>query len=837
MFIKRKVVENAWVHYTPGWDCHGLPIELKALSAEQAQSDCLHPLEVRSKARALAERTIEDQKRSFREWFISSDWRHCYYTFSLDYSLKQLRAFYDLYSQALIFRDTMPVYWSPSTRTALAEAELQYNQSHTSRSVFLKYGLRGMESCSALVWTTTPWTLLANEAIAFSEKLHYCLVEVESQVLLLARELLPALGQRFEARFVRDVSLEEMHSLSYEDPFDARPKRMIASGHVTTAKGTGLVHVSPHHGLDDFRLAQQYGLPVRDCLVNREGLLEVAPGICLPIIEDNRASDWVLGRLEGGHMLAVEDYQHSYPYDWRTGKPVIIKPSQQWFLNMDPIRDQCLQQLSQVRIYPEVLRKEMESQLRNRPNWCLSRQRKWGVPIPVFYERHNPCQPILNDQVFSAVMRRFQQEGCDVWWKEEPESLLRECSSVDASRLVKGEDILDIWFDSGCSWLSVLPDPPRVADLYLEGIDQIRGWFQSSLITSVALRGRAPFKAIFIHGFALDSTGRKMSKSEGNVIDPMHVVRGQFAAGKSDCGVDGLRFWVARHASSHNDVLVDVQHFRADVLTLLNRVRNSFRFLLGYLCPPPHTPLPAPSQLTVLDKYLLFRLAAFHRRANQAYDDLNLNEVVESLIRFFLYDFSTFYLTRVKDRLYCERRESAGWRSALAVLHHTYHSVAFQLAPITPHLVLEANLAHPLRRDISLWDLMNNLDHFVSDCLFPGHSGSISSAEHFESLFALLHPLIADLNRWSQSEQVHLSEWQCHLLVPPHCLPSLQVSAPPYCPVTDPARRYCSRPPTSTTSPTCAKCYKCARWSTRATRPLRQTGYWLVANRDTSRPT
>ncbi|KPM04861.1 isoleucine-tRNA ligase, mitochondrial-like protein [Sarcoptes scabiei] len=709
IIVKRKLLENYNVDFRLGWDCHGLPIELKAIGNESSN---LSAIEIRSKARQLATDSIAKQMNAFKKWFITADWTNSYRTYDLHYTLQELEAFYSMYKMGLIFRDRMPIYYSPSSGTALAEAELVYNPNHISLSIYFSYPLvmnDESQEINALIWTTTPWTLFANKSIAFSENLNYCLIKISSdeRLFLIARENLSILKESFKNKelVVEKEFTENLSNLKYRDPITNQLRPFIASSIVTSSKASRYV--------------------IEKCLPSKS-------------------------------IILSENYQHNYPYDWRTNQPVIIIPSDQWFINIDSIREECLKALESVRFYPELHRKEMVNQITNRPNWCISRQRKYGVPIPVFFERKSN-QTILNDQIFETLMNKFRSEGIDVWWKLDPIELLSANNQIDARDLIKGPDILDIWFDSGCSWLSVLNEPEKTSEIYLEGIDQLRGWFQSSLITSVALRRKAPYKSIFIHGFALDNEGHKMSKSLGNVIDPIEIIEERNDRHKEGhCGADGLRFWIARNACTHNDVCVDVKMFNENILPVLNRFRNTFRFMIGYLNRTKNAYELIPSdcfwKMRSLDRYLLYCLMNFHQQSQQKYSQYKFDDLTENTIHHVLFEISNFYLTRIKDRLYCNDVNSEDVRSIFTVLHYCYHTILYHMAPIIPHIVLECHQIVPF--DIE------EIIRYEPNLLFK-----TESEDFFRQCFKLIHSIVDELNQWTSTTGNSLSKFDCHFLV------------------------------------------------------------------------
>jgi isoleucyl-tRNA synthetase len=715
------------IELTPGWDCHGLPIELKAVSDNYSS---LTPIEIRQKAKQLALNVIEEQKKSFMSWGVMADWDNPYFTFDSNYIKNQINAFYKLYEKGLVFRDYMPVYWSPSTRTALAEAELQYNDSHISKSVYVKLKLievpqsiRQFGDVYAVIWTTTPWTLAANEAIAYATNQNYAIVTVNklsSDYLLVAYDLIPALEKQFDSQIdiKHIIHGSELKGVKYTNPIalhnESQP--FIESSYVTITKGTGLVHIAPNHGLDDYKLIIKHNIPLKDCIVDESGCYVSAPNSSLNnkfvLTEGNESIVKELGTA----LLFKHDFTHSYPYDWRSKKPVIVRASPQWFINIDAIRDDCIKALENVKFYPDFFKKQLINQIRIRPNWCISRQRSWGVPIPVFYKTDDISfkTPIITEQISNHISKLIHEKGYDIWWKSPveqllPNDILKKILNLSSNDLVKGKDIFDIWFDSGMSWKTVLNEP-QIADIYLEGVDQLRGWFQSSLILSVALRNCSPYKSVLIHGFAVDKDGKKMSKSIGNVIDPNSIIQNE-SKPTNNCGVDGLRWWTAAHASSHDDVAVSLITFE-DTLITINKIRNVLRFMIGSLNDfNAKEHVCNLSQMNILDKYMLHLLHHYLNDIKNSYENLKLSHVIITSTNFIVSEISAFYCTRIKHRLYCKEKYSLERRSCQTVLLYLYNSIVHELSPILPHIMIEANKHLSINEDFIIndpqWDQQN----------------------------------------------------------------------------------------------------------------------------------
>ena len=702
-----KLMRGYKIVYRPGWDCHGLPIELKACK----ETDFVEasPREIRRKAAKFAQTTLKLQKEAFQRWGCMGDWSNPYLTMDPTYEADQIRVFYEMYRKGCIYRGYKPVYWSPSSGTALAEAELEY-QDHTSQAVYVLFPITSTASSSlykstgmasmheadcglfALVWTTTPWTLVANKAICYNPSHTYSLLQIEkdseTKRVLVGSECLPRLESIMgEFSILATLPGSELQGLKYQSPLslkvdDVRP--FLPGDHVTETEGSGLVHTAPAHGFEDHSIGVRHGLNL-ECIVNDEGRYSCDAG---PSLENlsvlGDGNKVIISELKSkGALFGESAYFHRYPYDWRTKKPVIIRSTEQWFASVAALKENAKLALNNVTMHPSSSHNRLVAFLDTRSDWCISRQRVWGVPLPIFYDREMG-EPLVNDDTIRNIEAIFLKQGSDSWWNLPVSDLLPTSLKDKQDKYVKGTDTMDVWFDSGSSWASVLKDSDGVADLYLEGSDQHRGWFQSSLLTSVAAHGRAPYRSVVTHGFVLDGKGTKMSKSLGNVISPSDILNNQ----KKKFGADTMRLWAA-FSNYSSDV-----HLSDGILEqtndFLQKIRNTCRFLLGNLSSfDPRAGLLSYSELSSLDRYLLHLLSTYSMEATRAYESFNFSRLQMLLMRLVPIDLSSFYFDIIKDRLYCDTPHSLARHSTRSTLYHLLQFLTKSIAPVAPHLTEE----------------------------------------------------------------------------------------------------------------------------------------------------
>ncbi len=713
---KYQILRGRKVRYIPGWDCHGLPIELKVLqSMDQDQRQALTPIKLRKKAAAYARKQVDGQMKGFQRWGIWADWQEPYLTLQKNYEAAQIRVFGEMVLKGHIYRGLKPVHWSPSSQTALAEAELEYPDGHTSPSVYVAFpaveltaplrdalstdGIALPSNADALgktlqvaIWTTTPWTLPANLAVSVNERLDYALVDDgDGRLLVVAADLIDSLATTLERPLVRKATVKGalLSGLTYRHPLLDRTSPVVIGGeYITTESGTGLVHTAPGHGVDDFHTGQKNGLPVL-CPVDEAGTLtnEAGPFAGLNVLKD--ANPVIIDALEtAGALLKQEAYGHRYPYDWRTKKPTIFRATEQWFASVDGFRQQALDAIDQVEWTPASGRNRIEAMVRERGDWCISRQRTWGVPIPVFYNRSGG-DVLLNADTLAHIEALIAEHGADVWWEKDEVDLLPPSYADQAEQWRKGTDTMDVWFDSGSSWAAVSSQQESLsypADLYLEGSDQHRGWFQSSLLTSVAVNGHAPYQRVLTHGFALDEKGRKMSKSLGNVVDPMVIIEG----GKNQkqepaYGADVLRLWVSSVDYSA-DVPIGAGILR-QLADVYRKVRNTSRYLLGNLHDfnPADDAVPV-AELPLLDRWMLQRTAEVMDEISEAFESYEFFRFFQLLQNFCVTELSNFYLDIAKDRLYVSAPSDRRRRCCQTVMSLIIERLAGLIAPVLCHM-------------------------------------------------------------------------------------------------------------------------------------------------------
>ncbi|KAI9703422.1 MAG: isoleucine-tRNA ligase [Bogoriella megaspora] len=809
LIVRFHLSQGKKVHYVPGWDCHGLPIEIKALqlqrelglgkkedsvaSAENAEQKKEaqeisagrgDPVSVRKAARGLAERTVEEQKQGFREWAVMGDWENAYKTMDKEFELKQLRVFKGMVEKGLIYRQNKPVYWSPSSRTALAEAELEYDENHTSAAAFVKFPivelppslahLKEMASrFYAVIWTTTPWTLPANRAIAVHNDMEYSVISIpdekdssKSIMLLVGKDRLDTIMSHLPATPTPNIVVDSIPGselvakaqyLNVLQGSKAQPQPVLHAPFVTSSSGSGLVHMAPGHGMEDYDVCSQHGIvafaPVddqgcftQDAMPDMPDFLAGKPvqaeGTAATLIYLDRFRE-ILGDSRG-LLLAAHQIQHKYPIDWRTKQPVIVRATEQWFADVGGIKQDALQALEDVNFIPDSGKKRLESFIQGRTQWCVSRQRAWGVPIPALYrETSTGPEAVMTSESIEHVIGIIQERGIDAWWTDKEDDPAWIPAGLEGA-FMRGKDTMDVWFDSGTTWTTLPPpgsgQPP--ADVYLEGTDQHRGWFQSSLLTHIANQStsldsdtspepKAPFKTLITHGFTLDQDGRKMSKSLGNVISPSQIMDGsllpplkprkqkakQPTTSNSKptydaMGPDALRLWIAS-SDYTKDVVIGQPGLQA-VNQMLHKYRVTFKWLLGVLSdvtPPPSASSPVEGCL--IDRIALRQLSQTTHSVHTSFTNYEFFKAVNAINKYVNIDLSAFFFETLKDRLYTGALDDR--YAAQDVLVRIFDQLLKMLAPVTPLLVEEVwdytpvdvkeRIGHPMREVWTLEDL------------------------------------------------------------------------------------------------------------------------------------
>ena len=694
--VKYKNMSGFCAPYVPGWDTHGLPIELKAMKAIGVENGAIPAVDLRKHCHDYAMKHVENQMKQFKRLGSLGDYDYPYLTLRPAFEAKQVEVFGEMAKRGYMYKGLKPVYWCPDCNTALAEAEIEY-ENDPCRSIYVKFNVTDDKGIFAgmgldlskvyfVIWTTTTWTIPGNLAICLGPDYNYTLVHVGDEYYVMAEELVRT---TMETAGITDYTTEgiftgaELEGIKTKHPLYDRLSPIIVGDHVTLESGTGCVHTAPGYGVEDFEVCKNYDdIGIIVC-VDAKGRQTAEAGE-FEGMDTTEANKAIAEKLtEVGAMLATQKIVHQYPHCWRCHQPIIYRATEQWFCSVKGFKDEAIKAIESVKWIPEWGEDRIKGMVRDRSDWCISRQRTWGVPIPVIYCKD--CgKPICNDETIKAISDLFRKEGSDAWWTREvsefiPASVKCECG---CGEFTKEYDIMDVWFDSGVSHTAVMegedfPSLTWPADLYLEGADQYRGWFQSSLLTSVVYKGSAPYKAVCTHGWVVDGEGKTMHKSLGNGIDPSEITE--------QYGADILRLWVAS-SDYHSDIRIS-KPILSQLSDAYKKIRNTARYILGNLGGfDPDTDMVSDSELTELDKWAIMKLDTLIDKVNEGYNAFDFHVAFHAIHNFCVIDMSNFYLDIIKDRLYCEKSDSVLRRSAQTAMYRILSAVARFAAPIIPLL-------------------------------------------------------------------------------------------------------------------------------------------------------
>ncbi|WP_042471730.1 isoleucine--tRNA ligase [Bacillus ndiopicus] len=684
MIVRHRSMTGYYAPYVPGWDTHGLPIE-QALTNKGVKRKEMSVAEFRKLCEEYAYEQIDNQREQFKRLGVRGDWENPYITLKPEFEARQIEVFGKMAEKGYIYKGLKPVYWSPSSESALAEAEIEYKDVK-SPSIYVSFAIKdakGVVPADAkfIIWTTTPWTLPANLGITVNPELTYVVVAVAENKFIIAKDLLETIAKELDwenYEIVQELKGESLDRVVAAHPFYERDSLVMLGEHVTADAGTGCVHTAPGHGEDDFNVGKLYGLDVLSPVDNRGCYTSEAPGFEGIFYDD--ANKVITEKLkEVGALEKLNFFTHSYPHDWRTKKPVIYRATPQWFASVEMFRSELLGAVKATEFTPAWGETRLYNMIRDRGDWVISRQRAWGVPIPIFYAENG--EAIITPETITHVAALFRQNGSNIWFQKEAKELLPEGFTHPGSpngEFTKENDIMDVWFDSGSSHQGVLVERGIAypADLYLEGSDQHRGWFNSSLITSVAINGHAPYKGLLTHGFVLDGEGRKMSKSLGNTIVPQKVM--------DQYGADILRLWVAS-VDYTGDVRISMDMLK-QVSEVYRKIRNTLRFLHGNVSDfNPATDRVAYNELREMDQYMYMRLQEVLKTVRAAYDRYEFSTVYTVVNNFVAVELSSFYLDIAKDVVYIEGTDQKDRRAMQTVMYETLMTLLKVLTPILPH--------------------------------------------------------------------------------------------------------------------------------------------------------
>ncbi len=687
--VRYKNMAGFQAPYIPGWDTHGLPIERQAIQAYGMDRDKVSVAEFRSKCEEFAHTHVNTQRTQFKRLGVLGDWERPYLTLTHDFEATQIQVFGEMAKKGYIYKGLKPVYWCPHDETALAEAEIEY-QDEACASIYVKFAVtddKGViqkaigttDNVYFVIWTTTTWTLPGNLAISVNPAFEYDLVRANGEVYVLAKELVPAVMRTAgiaDYAVLATLSGSDLEQMKTKHPVMERESVVLCGDHVTLDAGTGCVHTAPGFGAEDFAVCQKYNMDMI-VPVDSKGMTTEDAGKYAGMYYE-KTNKLILEDLTAcGALLAVEEIQHSYPHCWRCKHPIIFRATEQWFCSVDAMKEEAVAACNKIQWIPGWGEERMTSMIRERSDWCISRQRKWGVPIPIFLCK--TCgKPIVTEETIQLVSDLFRKEGSNAWFDRPAEEILPAgfACQCGGTEFEKETDTMDVWFDSGSSWKAVIEQregQPVPVDVYLEGNDQYRGWFQSSLLTAIATTGKAPYKTVITHGMIVDEERQKMSKSKGNGIAPEDILK--------EFGADVMRLWVAS-SDYRQDMRISNRMLKQIAQNYL-KIRNTARYMLGNLFDfHPDTDMVAYESLTELDKWALMRLNELIGRVRESYDAYEFHTVFHSIHNFCVVDLSNFYLDVIKDRLYCDGTESGSRRSAQTAMYQILDAVVRMVAPI-----------------------------------------------------------------------------------------------------------------------------------------------------------
>lgn len=717
IIVRYKNMAGFYTPYIPGWDTHGLPIET-ALTKSGVDRKSMSVAEFRKLCEEYAWKQIEQQRKDFKRLGVQGEWDNPYVTLTPDYEAAQIRVFGEMAKKGYIYRGLKPIYWSPSSESALAEAEIEY-QDVRGPSIYVAFDVKDggdvlEDDTQFVIWTTTPWTIPSNVAITVRADGDYSVYEADGQRYVLADRLAEEVAEKIgwnDIKLIKSFKGAELEGLVAHHPYLDRDSHLILGDHVTFDAGTGLVHTAPGHGDDDFVVGQKYNLPVISPIDSQGYFTDEIPEFEGMFYDDANIKSTDLLK-EQNKLLHLEFFTHSYPHDWRTKKPVIFRATPQWFASIDKFRDDILKAVEETDWIQPWGQKRIHNMVANRGDWVISRQRAWGVPLPIFYGEND--EPILDGEIFDHIEQLFAEHGSNVWFEREAKDLLPDGYTHPSSpngQFRKETDIMDVWFDSGSSHEAVLKGRDNLSypsDLYLEGSDQYRGWFNSSITTGVAVNGQSPYKACLSQGFVLDGDGRKMSKSVGNVIDPNDVA--------DDLGADLIRLWAASVDTSA-DVRVS-EEILGQVAEVYRKIRNTIRFLIQNTADFNYsTDAIAYDNLRGFDQYILSQLNTMVKDALAAYDNYNFSEIYKEINQFCTVVMSNFYMNVSKDVLYIDAPNGYERRAMQTVFYEVVLKLAKLLTPIIPHTAEE------------IWSYLDEEEEFAQLSNLPDIEELAGSAE------------------------------------------------------------------------------------------------------------